>query len=122
MTIHCLIVDDNREFLEVARNLLEAEGINVVGVATNGVEAVRQVAELQPDVTLVDVNLGDEDGFDVARRIVAANGGTPSRVMLISTYAEKDLVDSAPSGRPLPFLSKTDLSASAIRAVLSCGS
>jgi CheY-like chemotaxis protein len=120
MTIHCLIVDDNREFLEVARSLLEAEGITVVGVATNGVDASRQVAELQPDVTLVDVNLGNEDGFDVARSLAAANDGTPTRVILISTYAEKDLVDSAPSGRALPFLSKTDLSGSAIRAVLSC--
>jgi CheY-like chemotaxis protein len=122
MTIHCLIVDDNRDFLGAARCLLEAEGITVVGVATNGVEALRHVAELQPDVTLVDVNLGDEDGFDVARSISAAQDGTLSRVILISTYAEKDLVDSAPSGRALPFLSKTDLSETAIRAVLSCDS
>lgn len=122
MTIHCLIVDDNRYFLEAARRLLEAEGITVVGVATNGVEAFRRVAELQPDVTLVDVNLGNENGFEVARSLAAATKRTPSRVILISTYGEEDLVDSAPTGRVLPFLSKTDLSGSAIRAVLSCDS
>jgi CheY-like chemotaxis protein len=115
MTIRCFIVDDSREFLEAARLLLESEGITVVGVATNGTEALGQVVELQPDVTLVDVNLDDEDGFDVARSIAAATERTPARVILISTYAEEDLMDPAPTGRELPFLSKSRLCGESLR-------
>ena len=120
MTVRCLIVDDNREFLEAARRLLETEGITVVGIATNGAEARRRVGELRPDVVLVDVNLGKENGFDVARNLEAATQAPASRVILISTYSEQDLVDPAPAGGGLPFLSKTNLSAAAIRALLSC--
>jgi CheY-like chemotaxis protein len=118
MSLRCLIVDDSRDFLEAARLLLESEGITVVGVATNGVEALRRVAELQPDVTLVDVNLGIEDGFDVARSIAAASERTPGRVILISTYAEDDLLDPPSTGSELPFLSKTRLCAESLREAL----
>jgi CheY-like chemotaxis protein len=117
MTVRCLIVDDNREFLDAASRLLEAEGITVVGVAANGAEAVRQVAELRPDVTLVDVNLGEESGFDLARRLADATDGPFTHVILISTYAEGDLVDPTPTRGTCQFLSKTDLSGEVIRAV-----
>jgi CheY-like chemotaxis protein len=122
MILRCLIVDDNREFLEAARLLLEAEGITVVGIATNTAEALRRVADLRPDVTLVDVNLGEESGVDLARRLSASTDEMRSRVILISTYAEGDLVDPTSSGRRTPrFLSKTDLSGTAIREALSSG-
>jgi CheY-like chemotaxis protein len=121
MSVRCLIVDDNREFLEAARRLLEAEGITVVGIATNGAEALRQVAELRPDVTLVDVNLGEESGFDLARRFADATGGASSRVILISTYAEGDLADPTQTGRTFQFMSKTDLSGEAIRRAVRSG-
>ena len=85
--------------------------------ATPGVEPLG-VAELQPDVSLIDVNLGDEDGFEVARTIAAATEGTPARVILISTYAEEDLVDGAPGARKLPFLSKSELSGESLRKPL----
>ena len=122
MTVRCLIVDDNRDFLDAARFLLETEGITVVGVATNIAEALRQVADLRPDVTLVDVNLDGESGVDLARRLAAASDETRSRVILISTYAEGDLADSSPTGGRTPcFLSKTDLSGPAIREALRSG-
>ena len=122
MTVRCLIVDDNQEFLDAARRLLDAEGISVVGTATNGADALRRVAELLPDVTLVDVNLGEENGLDVVRRLAGAIDAASSRVVLISTYAEEDLVDFARTGPPVAFLSKTELSGPAIRAVLGLGS
>ena len=62
MPIRLLIVDDNPEFLKAARRVLEGDGIQVVGVASTTAEAVSKHSKLQPDVTLVDVNLGDEDG------------------------------------------------------------
>jgi CheY-like chemotaxis protein len=70
VVLRCLIVDDNLGFLEAARALLEQEGFVVVGVASTGAEATCSVAELQPEVTLVDIDLGEESGFDVARRLI----------------------------------------------------
>ena len=69
MALHCLIVDDNPWFLEAARGLLEREGIVVVGLATNGDDAVRRAVELRPDICLVDIDLGGQSGFDVVRRL-----------------------------------------------------
>src|SRR3954452_19837424 len=55
--LRCLIVDDNAPFLEAAASLLEREGIEVVGVASTGDEALRHAQELRPDVALVDILL-----------------------------------------------------------------
>jgi CheY-like chemotaxis protein len=63
-----LIVDDSPCFLEAARGLLERQGIMVVGVASNGAEALRLAEELRPDVTLLDIDLGGESGLELARR------------------------------------------------------
>jgi CheY-like chemotaxis protein len=105
-----LLVDDNVEFLEAARRLLERQGISVVAVATGSEEARRQFRELQPDVVLVDVNLGTESGFDLARELAASPSGSTTRVILISTYAEPDFGDALSADASLRFLSKSELS------------
>ena len=61
-----LIVDDHPSFRASARALLQAEGFEVVGEAADGAEALRAAEELHPDVVLLDVQLPDTDGFDVA--------------------------------------------------------
>jgi DNA-binding NarL/FixJ family response regulator len=111
--LRCLIVDDNPSVLIAARGLLEREGIGVVGVASNTAEAVRSVADLQPDVVLVDIDLGGESGFDLARRLHGSN------VILISTHAERDYADLIEASPALGFLAKSELSANAIRAILN---
>jgi two-component system, NarL family, nitrate/nitrite response regulator NarL len=70
MRIRCLIVDDSRAFLDAASVLLEREGLRIVGVASTGREALREAETLRPDVVLLDISLGDESGFNVARRLV----------------------------------------------------
>ena len=65
-----LIVDDNWLFLEAARDRLEGEGLRV-GVAATSAEALRRAEELRPEVVLVDVMLGGESGFELARRLAA---------------------------------------------------
>src|SRR3954453_6790167 len=62
MALRCLIVDDNPSYLEAARSLLEREGLDVVGAASTSEQALRQAHEQQPDVVLVDVALGTENG------------------------------------------------------------
>src|SRR5205814_5093104 len=81
-----LIVDDNLLFLEAARDRLEQGGLRVVGVAATSAEALRRAEELRPEVVLVDIMLGSESGFELARRLAAYRDGGPA-VILISTYS-----------------------------------
>ena len=118
MPLRALIVDDNAGFLEAARCLLEGEGIAVVGVASTSDEALRRAAALRPDVTLVDIYLGEESGVDLAWRLSVPGEPELSRVILISTYAESDFPDLHAMSPAVGFLSKAELSASAIRKVL----
>jgi two-component system, NarL family, nitrate/nitrite response regulator NarL len=117
MKPRCLIVDDNAYFLEAARVLLERQGINVVGVAPTGAEALRLAGELDPDVTLLDIDLGGESGFDLAPRL-AEGAGTRSAVILISTYPKKDFAGLIAASPAVGFLAKSDLSAAAIQELL----
>ena len=112
------MVDDNPEFLETARRLLDQQGISVVGVAANSVEAVERAAELQPDVVLIDVNLGQENGLQLARRLAGFDREGLPRVILISSYPEGDLGEAVPIGPAIEFVSKADLSGAAIRNAL----
>jgi DNA-binding NarL/FixJ family response regulator len=114
MRLPCVIVDDNESFLEVARSLLERQGMTVVGVATTGAEAVRQARELRPDVALIDISLGTESGFDVARLLV----GHAGHVIMISSRDEADYAGFIAEGPAVGFLSKADLSAGAILRLL----
>jgi CheY-like chemotaxis protein len=118
MAIRCLIVDDHAGFLTVARDLLERQGIAVVGVASTSAEALRRADELQPDVTLVDIELGGESGFDLTDRLASARDGWRSPVILVSTYAENDFADLIATSPAVGFLSKSSLSGTALYEVL----
>jgi DNA-binding NarL/FixJ family response regulator len=118
VTLRCLIVDDNQEFLAAARDLLRREQVDVVGVASTTAEAIRMVGELRPDVALVDVYLGPEDGFDLALRLTGQAEELRPVVILISTYAEKDLADVIAASPAAGFVAKSELSAAAIQTVL----
>jgi two-component system, NarL family, nitrate/nitrite response regulator NarL len=117
MTLTCLIVDDNAFFLESAADLLRIEGLDVLGVASTGTEAVRLVTELDPDVVLVDVELGEEDGFALAARL-SNHSTSPPKVILISTHAEDDLAHLVAASPAAGFVAKSRLSAQAIRDTL----
>ena len=110
MRLLCVIVDDNKPFLEVARAMLERQGLAVAGVAANGAEAQRLARELRPDVALIDISLAEESGFDVALLIMPYVG----HVILISSNAEDDYADLLAASPAAGFLSKTELSANAI--------
>jgi DNA-binding NarL/FixJ family response regulator len=118
MALRSLIVDDNPHFLAAARGLLEREGIAVVGVASSCAEAVQLAGKLRPDVALVDIDLGEESGFDVARRLAGAGGPELSPMVLISAYPEGDFADMIAASPAVGFLSKSDVSAGNIHEVL----
>jgi two-component system nitrate/nitrite response regulator NarL len=115
-----LIVDDSQLFLETARVLLEREGVHVVGMAVTAAQALQRTAELRPDIVLVDISLGGESGFDVARRLAGHDRGRAA-VILISTHSEADFADLIAGSPAAGFLSKGDLSARAIRRIVDGG-
>jgi DNA-binding NarL/FixJ family response regulator len=114
--LRCVIVDDNPGFLAAAQELLEQEGLQVVGVASTGREALRAVDDLRPDVTLLDIDLGGESGFDVARLL--ADGRRPGCVILISAHSEEDLAELIAASPAIGFLGKPSLSAARIHGLL----
>jgi CheY-like chemotaxis protein len=116
--LRLLIVDDNAHFLQTARDLLERQGLAVVALATTSAEAIRRARRFQPDVVLVDVELGDESGFDVARQLSEETRPASPAVLLISTYAEEDLADLIGASAAVGYLSKVDLSGHAIRVLI----
>jgi CheY-like chemotaxis protein len=120
MPLRALIVDDNASFLITARQLLESEGIIVVGTVSTTAEALSSSAELEADVVLVDVDLGPESGFDLAERLNSASGGRRP-VVLTSAFAEQDLEDLLATSSAIGFVAKAELSAQAIIDVLRGG-
>jgi CheY-like chemotaxis protein len=117
VALSLVIVDDSVEFLEAARSLLEREGVAVVGVAATGSDALERVGELRPQVALVDIDLGADSGFEVARRIAKA---ASTSVILISTRAEDDWAELIGESAAVGFISKSELSAHAIRDLVDC--
>jgi DNA-binding NarL/FixJ family response regulator len=116
MGMTVLIVDDHPSFRASARTLLEAEGYEVVGETENGVAAVEAAAKLHPDLVLLDVQLPDLDGFQVADRLRKL--ADPPVVVLTSSR------DGADYGRCIGecgahgFVPKGELSGAAIAALL----
>ena len=113
-----LIVDDNSLFLEAARDLLEREGLRVVGVAATSAEALRRAEELRPEVVLVDIMLGGESGFELARRLAAHDQDGGPAVILISTYSAADFAGPIAESPAAGFLPKRELSADAIHRIV----
>jgi two-component system, NarL family, nitrate/nitrite response regulator NarL len=113
--LRCLLVDDNAVFLETASRILESQGLRVVGRARTTSEALELAAELRPEVALVDVELGDENGFDLAESFAAAAPAT--RVILISTHAEEEFSALLPESPAVGFLAKNEISAEAVQSL-----
>ena len=111
--MRCLIVDDSAGFVDAARGLLECEGLSVVGVASTSAEALRLFEEMRPDVTLVDINLGGESGFELAEQLHRVGWAAPSPVILISTHAAQDFADMIETSPAVGFLSKSALTGAA---------
>jgi DNA-binding NarL/FixJ family response regulator len=119
MLIRCLLVDDSDAFLEAARVLLEREGMTVAGVASDSAGALKQARALRPDVILVDIGLGEESGFDLARLLARDGQGGGAEVILISAQAETDYAELIAESPAAGFLAKSELSAKGIGQILN---
>src|SRR4249919_113986 len=113
-----LVVDDHPSFRASARAVLESEGYDVVGEAEDGASALAAIAELQPQVVLLDVQLPDMTGFDVCAALESRNGSAPI-VILVSSRDASDYGDLVSASGARGFVPKAELSGEAISALLS---
>ena len=92
-----LLVDDNRLMLEGLQNLLEAHGIEVAGVAADGLESVDLACELKPDVILMDIRMPGCGGLE-ATRLIKARMPEARIIILTTSSEEEDLFEAIKSG------------------------
>jgi DNA-binding NarL/FixJ family response regulator len=117
--VRCVIVDDSADFIEAARRLLEHDGINMVGLASTSADALRCVQDLRPDLVLIDVDLGVENGFELAEQLHRSGLPASPPVIMMSAHNEQDLADLIAASPAAGFVPKLSLSADAIRDLLA---
>jgi CheY-like chemotaxis protein len=112
-----LLVDDNADFRTAARQLLERRGFRVVAEAATGSGGIAMAEEHRPDLVLLDVQLPDVDGFEVAERLARLDA--PVAVILTSSLDDSDFGTLVARSSTLGFIPKAELSAAAIEELLA---
>jgi len=116
MASRVLVVDDHASFRSIAGRILVADGFAVVGEAADGTEAIRVSGDLCPDVVLLDVQLPDIDGFEVATAL--ATQVDPPAVVLVSSRSRADYGSRIDDCGARGFIAKSALSGDAVRRLL----
>lgn len=114
-----LIVDDNPSFLAAAKTVLDGAEFSVVDVVQNGGDALRKVEDLDPELVLLDIDLGEESGFALAEHIAGRTDARRPKLVLISSHPEHLFTDLIAESPVLGFLAKSDLSPVRLAALLS---
>lgn len=117
--LRCLIVDDNAEFLAAARAILEGRDFTIVGQASSAAEALHWAEEVDPDLVLLDIDLGNDNGFAVARQLAKRARNAKPRLILISAHPEDDFADLIAESPALGFIPKSELSPAKVAWLLS---
>jgi DNA-binding NarL/FixJ family response regulator len=111
-----LVVDDHAGFRTCASELLQAEGFDVVGEAEDGASALARAAELKPELVLLDIQLPDFDGFEVAERLLAVN--PELAIVLVSSRDRSSYGPLVEQSGARGFVTKSDLSGESIEGLL----
>jgi DNA-binding NarL/FixJ family response regulator len=115
MSFSVVLVDDHTMLRQSLRRAIEAEGVEVVGEAGDGEEAVRVVLATKPDVVLMDVSMPRTDGIDATRQLVAAD--RTIRVVMLTMHADRDVIDRALKAGAVGYLTKDASIAEVVEAV-----
>lgn len=118
LPLSCLIVDDNASFLEASRAMLDGKALNVIGHACTADDALRRAVELRPDLVLLDIDLGDDSGIEVAKALESDHGDAAPMVIFISAHPEEDFADLVAETAALGFIAKSELCGPAIDELL----
>jgi DNA-binding NarL/FixJ family response regulator len=116
VAITLLIVDDHPSFRANARELLEAEGFDVIGEAEDGASALAAIHELHPDVVLLDVQLPDMNGFEVAAKVTS--NGSGAAIVLVSSRDGSDYGPLVLESGARGFIPKGELSGARLSALI----
>ena len=105
MPVTVLIADDHRLFRDGLRTLLEKQkNIRVVAETTDGVETVAAVAELKPDIVLMDISMSELNGIEAARRIVSQ--GSRTRIIMLSMHSDRRFITESLKAGAMGYLLK----------------
>jgi DNA-binding NarL/FixJ family response regulator len=118
MSCTVLIVDDHAAFRSAVRAVLEASGFEVLGEAVDGASALAAAATLRPELILLDVQLPDIDGFDVAHRLAVGSDPAPA-VVLVSSRAASSYRRRLAETPAIGFIAKSDLSGASLSDLLA---
>jgi DNA-binding NarL/FixJ family response regulator len=111
-----LIVDDHEGFRSMVRSILEADGYDVVGVAGDGAAGIAAARDLEPELVVLDVQLPDTTGFEVARQL--RSEGLTSPIILTSSRDASSYGDQIETSGAVGFIPKAEMSGEAVRGLL----
>ena len=115
--VRVLVVDDHRLFAEALSAILHGESaVEVVGLAADGIDAVEQAEELEPDVVLMDISMPRMDGFEATRRILSQRPATQV-LMVTGSDASQDVAAARGAGAA-GYVTKDQIAAELIDAIL----
>ena len=101
---------DNAAFLAAARAILEGRDFTVVGEAATAPEALQRAEELAPDLVLLDIDLGEDNGLALARALARRTPSAASKLILVSAHPRDDFADLIAESPALGFIAKSELS------------
>jgi DNA-binding NarL/FixJ family response regulator len=115
-SIRVLIVDDHPVVRSGIKSILEAAmGIDVVGEAQNGAEALEMIENAQPDVVLLDMKLPDISGVEIIKKIYTSGGKT--RILGLSSYNDREFISQLLNHGASGYLLKEEVPELIIEAV-----
>ncbi len=113
-TVNVMVVDDQQPFRDAARAVVERlNGFEIIAEAESGEDAVVKVDELQPDIVLMDINMGGIDGIEATALITSRHPST--MVVLLSTYELSDLPPAARTSGAAAYVNKDDFGGRILR-------
>jgi len=115
MSLNVVLVDDHTMLRQGLRRALEAEGITVVGEASDGAEGVRIALATSPDVVLMDVTMPGVDGIDATKQLVAADASM--RVVMLTMHIDRDVIDRALKAGAVGYLTKDSSISEVVEAI-----
>lgn len=114
--IRIYVVDDNSNHSAGIKQLLELQtGYNVIGIATNGEDAIKKLANIEVDIILMDMNMPELDGISAIHQIMAANKN--ANILTLTGYDDPDLIFRAMKAGAKGYILKTMVTSQLISAI-----